>query len=227
MCKKRNIYTMTELATALQTLFNRMNVAFFGGELQKCVITVKDGSKHSAYGWITCAKTWKQGKTDRHEINIASEYLDRDICDIAGTMLHEMVHLYNMQEGIQDCSRGGTYHNKAFKAAAEAHHMTVEQVPKYGYCRTALDEYARKWVEENCPVKSFRLYQKRSFCLPPPPPTTGGQGSGADAGTPPKPPKKPSSTRKYQCPCCGLSIRATREVRVICADCEELLQKVN
>ncbi len=31
--------------------------------------------------------------------------------------------------------------------------------------------------------------------------------------------KKPSSTRKYTCPVCGQSIRATKEVNVICGDC--------
>lgn len=33
--------------------------------------------------------------------------------------------------------------------------------------------------------------------------------------------KSESSTRKYVCPCCGMSVRATREVRVICMDCDE------
>ena len=34
-------------------------------------------------------------------------------------------------------------------------------------------------------------------------------------------PKKKSSTRKYVCPCCGMSVRATREVRIACMDCGE------
>ena len=29
-----------------------------------------------------------------------------------------------------------------------------------------------------------------------------------------------SSSRKYVCPCCGAIIRATKEVHVICADCD-------
>ena len=227
MCKKRNIYTMAELATALQTTFNRLNVSFFEAKLERCIITVKDGERHSAYGWITCAKTWKQGNTERHEINIASEYLDRTIYDVIGTLLHEMVHLYNIMKGVQDTSRGGTYHNKAFKAAAEAHHLTVEQVPKYGFCRTALDEEARAWVDEHCPVQSFRVCQKRSWSISVPPPQAGGsgdEGSGAE-GDKPKPPRKPSSTRKYVCPSCGMSIRATRDVNILCGDCMEALVK--
>ncbi|MEG0168246.1 MAG: hypothetical protein RR709_10330 [Ruthenibacterium sp.] len=34
-----------------------------------------------------------------------------------------------------------------------------------------------------------------------------------------KPPKRPSSTRKYVCPQCGNSCRATKEINLICADC--------
>ena len=32
-----------------------------------------------------------------------------------------------------------------------------------------------------------------------------------------------SSSRKYVCPCCGMSIRATRAVNVACLDCDEQL----
>ena len=32
---------------------------------------------------------------------------------------------------------------------------------------------------------------------------------------------KPSSTRKYICPCCGNSFRATKNIRVMCMDCNE------
>jgi len=32
-----------------------------------------------------------------------------------------------------------------------------------------------------------------------------------------------SSSRKYVCPKCGMIIRATKKVKVICADCDELL----
>ena len=34
---------------------------------------------------------------------------------------------------------------------------------------------------------------------------------------------KKSSTRKYICPCCGMSVRATRFVNVVCLDCNEPL----
>ena len=35
--------------------------------------------------------------------------------------------------------------------------------------------------------------------------------------------ERASSTRKYTCPRCGLSVRATRAVRVKCVECDEEL----
>ena len=43
-----------------------------------------------------------------YEINICAEHLARPFEQVAETLLHEMVHLYNLQIGVQDTSRGGT-----------------------------------------------------------------------------------------------------------------------
>ena len=40
------------------------------------------------------------------------------------------------------------------------------------------------------------------------------------------PAKKPSSTRKYVCPGCGNSLRATKDINVACLDCMEVFIKV-
>ncbi len=41
------------------------------------------------------------------------------------------------------------------------------------------------------------------------------------------PARKPSSTRKYICPHCGMSVRATKEVRIMCVDCMEVMEKAD
>lgn len=48
-------------------------------------------------------------------------------------------------------------------------------------------------------------------------------GLGGDDGTANKP---KSSTRKYVCPCCGNSFRATKDISVLCMDCGEQFVKV-
>ena len=112
-----------------------------------------------------------------------------------------MVHLQNLQDGVQDTSRSGTYHNKKFKETAETHGLTVEKGEKYGWHKTALAPEALEFVQ-SLGKKGFTLVRPRPLGL---------KGSSKGGG---------SSSRKYVCPCCGAIIRATKEVRVICADCD-------
>lgn len=104
------------------------------------VITVSPDTTKGAYGWCTAWKAWSVGEQKKvadlatltkealeamkkddgfYEINICAEHLARPFEQVAETLLHEMVHLYNLQIGVQDTSRSGTYHNKKYKEAAE------------------------------------------------------------------------------------------------------------
>lgn len=134
-----------------------------------------------------------------YEINICAEHLARPFEQVAETLLHEMVHLYNLQIGVQDTSRGGTYHNKKYKEAAEKHGLTVEKDAKYGWTKTSLNDEAKAFVD-GMQDKKFELHRKSLSKIP-----------GAA--------KTKQSSRKYVCPMCGCIIRATKEVHVICGDC--------
>ena len=112
-----------------------------------------------------------------------------------------MVHLQNLQDNVQDISRSGSYHNRKFKETAEAHGLTVEKGEKYGWHKTTLNPQAEAFVKS---------LGKSGFCLVRPR-TNPLKGSRKGGG---------SSSRKYVCPCCGTIIRATKEVHVICADCD-------
>lgn len=101
----------------LEKIFRAVNTKYFGGQLEEPIITIQSTPK--AYGHVTAAKAWQRGETTRHELNIGAGTLDRPIENVVATLLHECVHLWNLQNGIQDCSRGGQYHNKRFKAMAE------------------------------------------------------------------------------------------------------------
>ena len=196
---------MAEAQLALMNAFNSINEHFFGNTLEKVIITLKEGAKKNAYGWIETVKNWQQGNTERHEINISADYLDRPINDIIATLMHEMCHLYNIELGIKDTSRANIYHNKKFKEAAETHGLVTQFNEHIGYSHTELTESTAEWVKNNIPIEGFRLYKKRII---------------ADA----KAPKPKQSSRKYICPCCGLIVRATKECNIICADCNEHME---
>lgn len=135
--RKRNVLTMSELQMYLQTIFNAVNRDFYNGDLEKVVITVKQGRKPGVLGSFCTCKEWVQGDKLRHEISIAANHIgDRTIEEIVTTLMHEMVHLYSQQHGIKDVTRGGTYHNKEFKRTAENHGLDISYNQKIGWSIT-------------------------------------------------------------------------------------------
>lgn len=205
----------------LEKMFRALNADWFNGELEEPIITIQ--STPRAYGHVTVGKTWKRKDDWRHELNLGAETLSRPIENVTATMLHEMVHLYNIAHEVQDCSRGGSYHNRKFKDEAERRGLHIEHHERYGWTLTEpteelIDYIIRQgWTE---------VEMNRGSEWTPPPSAGGKAGAGGiPAGDGEDKPKK-SSTRKYVCPCCGQSIRATKAVNVICGDCMERMTEI-
>lgn len=218
--ENNSLHTIIE---KLESLFSSFNSKFFNGELQKPIITVSPDTTKGAYGWCTSWKAWKSSQDEPeklkdlsqlskeelmkkkeepgfYEINMCAEYLARPFLETCGTLLHEMVHLKNLQDGIQDTSRSGKYHNKRFKETAEQYGLTVEQSQKYGWSTTKLTEESAAWiVSQYNGQAAFELFRSK---------------------VPKIKTASKSSSRKYVCPCCGTIIRATKEVRVMCSECD-------
>ena len=170
----KQLTSYNRVAGYLNKIFDLLNAEYFENELSRPTITIQSTPK--AYGHFSLKDdTWVSTIGNSHEINIGAGTLARPIEEVIATLLHEMVHYFNYQNGIQDCSRGNTYHNKRFKAAAESRN---ESIAGFGITGT-------------------------------------GTHSGAASGTA----VRPSSSRKYICPCCGNSVRATKAVRIACLDC--------
>lgn len=115
-------------AGQLEKMFRAINAHFYNNELPEPIITLK--KTPNAYGHITCSKTWQAGSERRYEINISTATLDRPIEETTATLCHECAHLYAMTHGIKDTSgAGNSYHNKRFKAIAEAHGLIIDHPP--------------------------------------------------------------------------------------------------
>ena len=190
----------------LENLFQFFNKEYFLNQLESPTITISPDTTSGAYGWCTSWKAWRHGSEDEgyYEINICAEYLTRPFEEVAGTMLHEMVHLDNLYKGIKDTSRSGTYHNKKFKETAEKPGLIVEKTEKYGFAVTKLTNEAKDKLK-NFNHKSFDMFR--------------------DSGAKKSNKTSKSSSIKYVCPNCGSIIRATKEVRVECVDCGVLFEK--
>ncbi len=197
----------------LEKIFRALNARYFSGQLEEPIITIQ--STPRAYGHVTVAKSWRRGQEQRHELNIGAGTLDRPIENITATILHEMVHLWNIQNGVQDTSRGGQYHNKKFRDAATARDLDIGYDSRIGWSVTqpteALCDFiiAQGWAD----ISMSRI-EYASL------------GSGAATGDKAKPTDGASSHhRKYVCPCCGNSVRATKEVHIMCIDCGEVMKQ--
>ena len=209
MPRERNITTMSEKGAGLMQAFNAINSYFYGGELEKPIITVKEGKKKNAYGWIETSKNWIQGKTERYEINISCDYIgERTVAETISTLMHEMAHLYNIQHEIKDTSRAGIYHNIKFKETAEAHGLEISYNEHIGWSLTRLKPTTKEWVEENINIKGFSVYKLTKEKI--------------NKGTA----KPKQSMRKLVCPSCGLIVRVTKpNVKLLCVECNEELKE--
>lgn len=199
---------LSEVVKSLEELFQACNIRFYNGELEAPIITVSPDTTGGAYGWCTAWKAWEDDHdpdSGYYEINICAEHLNRPFSETVVTMLHEMVHLYNLYAGVKDTSRGGTYHNKFFKAEAERRGLRIEKDSKYGWTVSFLNDEGKEFVG-SIETDSFRVHRSKMLAS-----VKNGTGKG-------------SSSRKYVCPGCGCIIRATKEVFVVCGDCDETFE---
>ena len=206
----KQLTSYNRVAGYLNKIFDLLNEEFFENELSRPTITIQ--STPRAYGHFSLREdTWVSKLGGTHEINIGAGTLSRPIEEVVSTLLHEMVHYYNYERGIQDCSRGNTYHNRKFREEAERRGLIVEHSDKYGWSHTSPSDLLLDFVLEN--DLSDILINRNEF--------SGFQmgGTGTHSGTPITPTAKKSSSRKYICPCCGTSIRATKKVNIGCLDC--------
>ena len=213
----KELTSYNRVAGYLNKIFDLLNEEFFEGTLSRPTITIQ--STPRAYGHFSLREdTWVSKLGGTHEINIGAGTLARPIEEVAATLLHEMVHYFNYENGVQDCSRGNTYHNKKFKAAAEAHGLNVEHSDKYGWSHTSPSDALLDFILEN--GLTDILINRNEY--------SGFQitGTGRHSGTNTPPPPRPSSTRKYICPCCGNSVRATKTVNIACLDCDTQMELV-
>ena len=173
----------------------------FESALSKVMITIQ--STPGVYGHFTNYEAWqdKDGKGSR-EINLGAATLDRPIAETIGTLVHEMVHHYCDSNGIKDTSRNGHYHNKRFKEEAEKRGLIITHEPTIGWSRTQPSPELIQF----CEAQGWTGIDMKRL--------------GDGVAKAPKG-KKQSSTRKYVCPCCGQSVRATKVVNILCADCME------
>ena len=195
----------------LEDAYGVFNREYFNGELPMVMITIQSSLK--AYGHCTTKKIWASGSDRYYELNLSAEYLSRPIENVMATLVHEMVHIYCMETGIKDTSNNGRYHNKRFKTEAEMRGLKIAYAPTIGWSMTEPTEVfirnLKAWgLYDAC--ENYRLGELQTD-----------SSNGTDK------PRKKTSTRKYYCPVCGNSVRATKDVNILCMDCNVQMIKAD
>lgn len=198
----------------LVKIFKGINEEYFDNKLEIPTITIQ--SSVGAYGHVSVQKIWHTNEFATHELNLSADYLNRPIDETVATLIHEACHLYALQNGIKDTSNRGVYHNKRFKDIAEnIGHLHIEKHNKYGWTVTYPTEDTLDFII-HYGFEDIQLVRGSQYTF-----TSGGGAMAGNGGVKPPKTRKPSSTRKYICPCCGNSFRATKQLNVICMDCNE------
>ena len=203
----------------LEYAFRVLNEVYYNNELPEPIITIMSSPRTN--GHFTVGKVWKENDTKLHEINISAEHLDRTIENICATLNHEMVHYYCSLNGIQDTSQGGRYHNKRFQVEATRRGLHIEQGKYIGWSITNPTLEFINILRKYNISKPIEINRDGALNLP-----IGTGGNNGLGGDDTSSGKKKTSTRKYICPKCGNSFRATKDIRVMCLDCFEDFVKV-
>lgn len=210
---------LKNMQEVLEYGYDVLNNFYFGGELPPVVISIMSSPRTN--GHFTLGKVWRKEDVHLHEINISAEHIDRPIENIMATMCHEMVHFHCLLHGIKDVSQNGRYHNRNFKREAEARGLLIEYAEYIGYSVTTPGEEFVRLIADYGIVKPADINrdgEKRVMVG-----IGGADGSNNVGGTENKP---RCSTRKYQCPLCLNSFRATKDINVLCMDCNVQFVKI-
>lgn len=202
----------------LNKIFKALNQEYFDGKLPTPIITIQSTPK--AYGHFTPWDAYRITDANGNvsgavEINIGAGTLDRPIENVTATLLHEMVHYYCYLSNIKDTSRGGAYHNKRFKAEAEARGLIIDYDSRIGYSITSPSEELIDFIIA-CGFEDIQIGRNdyASYFI----------GGGAKAGSGNDGYKPTTTTRrsnsiKWVCPCCGAIVRSTKILNIVCGDC--------
>ena len=214
----KQITKMSRLAGELEKAFKLLNDELFNSELPTPIITVIPTPR--AYAHYVPYDIWNTKDDSKREINIASGTLDRPIENIIASLVHEMVHMYNdVVLNITDTSNKGVYHNRYFKKEAEAHGLIVTRSDKYGFSRTEPSEQLIDFIIAHNELREIEMCRANPAFVSVGIGTHTGNSNGlVSVGSNPN-----SHHRKYICPCCHNSVRATKTVNIMCMDCNEVM----
>lgn len=185
--------------------YDLMNQEFWGGELPDCLVTLQ--RSRGARGYFATERFQDSAGATVHEISLNPEHFDRDLRDITSTLLHEMVHLWQQENGKP--SRNG-YHNREWAG----------EMQRVGLMPVSLDNPGKMTGQKvTHEMEEGGVYDR--FWTETLEPELDTDALLRDIWGDNVKPKRPPSKVKYECPMCGAKAWAKPDSSLICGDCEE------
>jgi predicted SprT family Zn-dependent metalloprotease len=204
---KRAATPSTEQYAAFEVIFNHFNAELFEGRLSPVMLAFS--KKQKSLGYYKHER-WRRPGEERGrvgEIALTPEHLADDERDVASTVVHEMVHLWQFTYG--KASRRG-YHNAEWAAKMEALGLVPSNTGEPGGKRTG--QGMTHYIVEGGPFTMAYEKLGRDVLLP------FIAGSAVLKDKPEPKPADPSKT-KFTCPVCGDSARGKVTLQIDCHKC--------
>lgn len=128
--------SLKEITDEMERLFNFFNEKFYLSKLERPVLRIHLGKlgRKTTESWVSKIRLNKGNETI-YELNFIAELMQRrtkkNIPEIVCALLHEMVHLSNEQNNIQDMAGNGAHLRKTFAVLAKAKGLMIEFKDNY------------------------------------------------------------------------------------------------
>lgn len=204
---------------ALQLAFNHFNRQLFGRKLPRCLLTVqRDNARAFGYFWANKwgkfdanAETPEEGGGFIDEIALLGvHFRRRTVKETLSTLVHEMVHLQQHHFGTPPKR---AYHNaewaKLMKEVGLHPSTTGEEGGKETGANCShyivegglFDQACDELLETGFQLPLFEVERNIAVAK-----------------------KKRASKTKYSCPCCETNAWAKPDTKLICGECEEVME---
>jgi hypothetical protein len=187
---------------AYEEMFRHFNRALFGGKLPTVLLNFSRAAK--SYGFFAPDR-WEHRDDVRHEISLNPSTLrGRKAIDVASTLVHEMVHLWQQEHGTP--SRRG-YHNAEWAAKMDAVGLVPSSTAEPGGARVG--QHVSHYIAKGGPFAGAFASMPAAALLP---------WSSAEVLAGAKPPAARNKV-KYTCPSCEANVWGKPDLSIRCGDC--------
>lgn len=197
-----------ETHEGLDTAFRQFNTELFEDRLPEVIITLQRKRGVRGYYWSD-QFVHRTMNDNMPEIAMNPEHMGRTVSEVLSTLVHEMVHHKQFTYGKP--GKNG-HHNAEWASMMDEVGLTPTSTGAEGGSRTG-----RKVTHMIVPGGAFDLSCQRLLA------------SGFDLPwftNPPAPKEKKSdpSKVKHTCPDCQQNVWGKAGIRVVCADCEQMME---